>query len=133
MCMTDPISDMLTRIRNASLIKREGVDVTSSKVKLAILKIFKEEGYICDYKGVSTDSTKASIRVYLKYGPLKQQIINKIRRVSKSSRRVYRKSGEIGKIFGGIGTAIYSTSKGIMSDKECRKLKIGGELICIVS
>lgn len=133
MCMTDPISDMLTRIRNASLIKREGVDISSSKVKLAILKILKEEGYISDYKGISNDSAKASIRVYLKYGPLKQQIINKIRRVSKSSRRVYRKSGEIRKIFGGIGTAIYSTSKGIMSDKECRKFKIGGELICIVS
>lgn len=133
MCMTDPISDMLTRIRNASLIKREGVDVSSSKVKLAILKILKEEGYICEYKEISDDTARASIRVYLKYGPLKQQIINNIRRVSKSSRRVYKKSGEIGKIFGGIGTAIYSTSKGIMSDKECRKLKIGGELICIVS
>lgn len=73
------------------------------------------------------------MRVYLKYGPLRQRIINRIERVSKSSRRVYKKAEEISKIFGGIGIAIYSTSKGIVSDKECRKLKIGGELICIVS
>ncbi|MDO8141712.1 MAG: 30S ribosomal protein S8 [Candidatus Brocadiales bacterium] len=131
--MTDPISDMLTRVRNASVIKRESVDVPSSKVKSAILKILKEEGYIKDFKGITTGSDKASIRIYLKYGPLKQQIINNIRRVSKSSRRIYKKSEEIGKIFGGIGTAIYSTSRGIISDRECRKLKIGGELICIVS
>ncbi|HHT9135651.1 MAG TPA: 30S ribosomal protein S8 [Candidatus Wunengus sp. YC60] len=131
--MTDPISDMLTRVRNASVIKRESVDVSSSKVKSAILKILKEEGYIKDFKEITTGSDKASIRIYLKYGPLKQQIINNIRRVSKSSRRIYKKSEEIGKIFGGIGTAIYSTSRGIISDRECRKLKIGGELICIVS
>jgi len=133
MCMTDPISDMLTRIRNASVIKRESVDVSSSKVKSAILKILKEEGYIKDFKEIPVGSDKASIRIYLKYGPLKQQIINTIERVSKSSRRIYKKTEEIGKIFGGIGTAIYSTSRGIMSDRECRKLKIGGELICIVS
>lgn len=133
MCMTDPISDMLTRIRNASVIKRESVDVSASKVKLAILKILKEEGYIKDFKEIPVGSAKVSIRVYLKYGPLKQQIINNIERVSKSSRRIYKKTEEIGKIFGGIGTAIYSTSRGIISDRECRKLKIGGELICIVS
>jgi len=133
MCMTDPISDMLTRIRNASVIKRESVDVFTSKVKLAILKILKEEGYIKDFKEMQMGGNKASIRIYLKYGPLKQQIISNIKRVSKSSRRVYRKTENIGKIFGGIGTAIYSTSKGIVSDRECRKQKIGGELICIVS
>ena len=133
MCMTDPISDMLTRIRNASVIKRERVDVSTSKVKLAILKILKEEGYIKDFKEIPVGSAKVSIRVYLKYGTLKQQIINKIERVSKSSRRIYKKTEGIGKIFGGIGTAIYSTSRGIISDRECRKLKIGGELICIVS
>ncbi len=133
MCMTDPISDMLTRIRNASVIKRKSVDVSSSKVKLAILKILKEEGYIIDFKEMQMGDNKASIKIYLKYGPLKQQIINNIDRVSKSSRRIYKKAEKIGKIFGGIGTAIYSTSRGIVSDRECRKLKIGGELICIVS
>ncbi len=133
MCMTDPISDMLTRIRNASVIKRESVDFSSSKVKSAILKILKEEGYIKDFKEMPMGGNKASIRVYLKYGPLKQQIINNIERVSKSSRRIYKKAGEIGKIFGGIGTAIYSTSRGIISDKECRTRKARGELVCIVS
>ena len=133
MCMTDPISDMLTRIRNASVIKRESVDVSSSKAKSAILKILKEEGYIKDFKEIPVGSDKASIRIYLKYGPLKQQIINTIERVSKSSRRIYKKTEEVGKIFGGIGTAIYSTSRGIISDRECRKLKVGGELVCIVS
>lgn len=133
MCMTDPISDMLTRIRNASVIKRESVDFSSSKVKSAILKILKEEGYIKNFKEMPMEGNKASTRVYLKYGPLKQQIINNIERVSKSSRRIYKKAEEVGKIFGGIGTAIYSTSSGIISDRECRKLKVGGELVCIVS
>lgn len=133
MCMTDPISDMFTRIRNASMIQRESVDIPLSKIKLSILKILKEEGYIKEFKEIPSENKQRSVRVYLKYGPLKQQIINKIERVSKSSRRIYKKAEETGKIFGGIGTAIYSTSKGIVSDRECRKLKIGGELICIVS
>jgi len=133
MCMTDPISDMFTRIRNASMIQRESVDIPLSKIKLAILKILKEEGFIKEFKEIPTGNKQSSVRVYLKYGPLKQQIINKIERASKSSRRIYKKAEEVGKIFGGIGIAIYSTSKGIISDKECRKLKIGGELICIVS
>lgn len=133
MCMTDPISDMFTRIRNASMIQRESVDIPLSKIKLSILKILKEEGFIKEFKEMQAGNKQSLVRVYLKYGPLKQQIINKIERVSKSSRRIYKKAEEIGKIFGGIGIAIYSTSKGIISDKECRKLKIGGELICIVS
>lgn len=132
MCMTDPISDMFTRIRNASMIYRESVDIPLSKIKLAVLKILKEEGFIKDFKEIKNDTAQGTIRVYLKYGPLKQQIINKIERVSKSSRRVYKKSGEIDKVYDGIGTAVYSTSKGIISDKECRKQKIGGELLCIV-
>ncbi len=133
MCMTDPISDMLTRIRNASIIMRESVDVPSSRVKKAILKILKEDGFIKDFKEVAIDNKQSMIRVYLKYGPLKQQIINRIERTSKSSRRVYKKVEEIERVLGGIGTAIYSTSKGIVGDKECRKLKVGGELLCIVS
>ena len=133
MCMTDTISDMLTRIRNACNIGRESVDVPSSKIKLAILKILKDEGFIKEFKEILADNKQGSTRIYLKYGPLKQQVINKIERVSKSSRRIYKKAGEVVKIYGGIGTAIYSTSKGIISDKECRKLKVGGELLCIVS
>lgn len=132
MCMTDPISDMFTRIRNASMIKRESVDIPLSKVKLSILKILKEEGFIKEYKEITNSTKQGAVRVYLKYGPLKQQVINKLDRVSKSSRRIYKKADEISKVYGGIGTAVYSTSKGIVSDKDCRKLKIGGELLCIV-
>ncbi len=133
MCMTDPISDMFTRVRNACAIKRESVDVPASKVKLAILKILKEQGFIKEYKNISTAERQSLFRIYLKYGPLKQQVINRIDRASKSSIRIYKKSDEVSRIFGGIGLGIYSTSKGIMSDNECRKLKIGGELIGIVS
>lgn len=133
MSMTDPISDMFTRVRNACAIQRESVDVPASKMKLAILKILKEEGFIKEYKKISNADTQDLFRIYLKYGPLKQQIINKIDKVSKSSRRIYKKADEVKKIFGGIGIGIYSTSKGIISDNECRKLKIGGELIGIVS
>ncbi len=133
MCMTDPISDMFTRIRNANMIRRESVDIPSSKMKLSILKILKEEGFINEFKEMPSENKQSAIRVYLKYGPLRQQIINRIEKVSKSSRRIYKRSKDVVKIFGGIGIAIYSTSKGMMSDKECRKQKIGGELICIVS
>ena len=133
MSMTDPISDMFTRIRNANAIKRESVDIPLSKMKLSVVKILREEGFIKEFKEVQNEGEGSLVRVYLKYGPLKQQIINKIERVSKSSRRIYKKTDEIGKICGGIGVAIYSTSKGVVGDKECRKLNIGGELIGIVS
>jgi small subunit ribosomal protein S8 len=133
MCITDPISDMFTSIRNANTILRESVDVSSSKIKKAILKILKDEGYIKDYKEISVDSNKSTIRIYLKYGPLKQRVLNNIERVSKCSRRIYKQGREVTKVMGGFGTAIYSTSKGIISDKECRALKIGGELLCVVS
>ncbi|OHB84039.1 MAG: 30S ribosomal protein S8 [Planctomycetes bacterium RIFCSPHIGHO2_02_FULL_38_41] len=133
MCITDPISDMFTSIRNANMILRESVDVSSSKIKKAILKVLKDEGYIKDYKEVSVDSNKSTIRIYLKYGPLKQRVLNNIERVSKCSRRIYKQGRKVTKVMGGFGTAIYSTSKGIISDKECRALKIGGELLCVVS
>jgi len=125
MCITDPISDMFTSIRNANMILRESVDVSSSKIKKAILKVLKDEGYIKDYKEVSVDSNKSTIRIYLKYGPLKQRVLNNIERVSKCSRRIYKQGRKVTKVMGGFGTAIYSTSKGIISDKECRALKIG--------
>jgi len=130
--MTDPISDMLTRIRNANMIYRESVDIPASKIKRAALKILKEEGFIEDFREIP-DNKQGIIRVYLKFGPLKQKVINRLERVSKPSKRIYRKASEVEKIFGGIGTAIYSTSKGILSDKDCRKLKVGGELLCIIT
>lgn len=93
MSMTDPISDMFTRIRNANAIKRESVDIPLSKMKLSVLKILREEGFIKEFKEVPNEGERSLVRVYLKYGPLKQQIINKIERVSKSSRRIYKKNG----------------------------------------
>lgn len=132
MCMTDPISDMLTRIRNANMIRRESVDIPASKIKRAMLKILKDEGYIEEFRDIPDDK-QGILRVYLKYGALKQKVINTLVRESKSSRRVYKSAKEVGKVCGGFGTAIYSTSKGIMSDKDCRRLKVGGELICTVS
>ncbi|HHT9110706.1 MAG TPA: 30S ribosomal protein S8 [Candidatus Brocadiaceae bacterium] len=132
MCMTDPISDMLTRIRNANVIMRESVDVPSSKIKMAILKILKEDGYIKDFKEIKGECVQCTIRIYLKYGPLKQRLLGRLMKVSKSSRRIYKKASDISKVSGGIGTAIFSTSKGIISDKDCRRLKVGGELLCVV-
>lgn len=129
MCMTDPAADMLTRIRNANMTGQESVDIPLSHFKVGIAKVLKNEGFIKDYKEISGER-QGVLRVYLKYGPVKQRIITKIRRDSKPGRRVYKKAGEIKSVLGGIGVAIYSTPKGIISDKEARKLQVGGELIC---
>src|SRR4030067_2389529 len=99
MCMTDPISDMLTRIRNANMIRRDSVDIPASKIKEAILKIMKNEGYIEEYKEIP-DNKQGIIRVYLKYGALKQKVINTLVRESKSSRRVYKSANDVGKVCG---------------------------------
>lgn len=129
--MTDPIADMLTRIRNANMKAKESVDIPRSLTKLEIARVLKEEGFIKGYKEIE-DKRQGVIRVYLKYGPQKERIIHRLTRESKSGRRIYKKVEEIGKVLGGIGIAILSTPKGVMSDKECRKSHIGGELICKV-
>jgi small subunit ribosomal protein S8 len=129
--MTDPIADMLTRIRNANMKAKESVDIPRSLTKLEIARVLKEEGFIKGYKEIE-DKRQGVIRVYLKYGPQKERIIHRLTRESKSGRRIYKKVEEIRKVLGGIGIAILSTPKGVMSDKECRKSHIGGELICKV-
>lgn len=131
MTMTDPIADMLTRIRNANMKAKESVDIPRSLTKLEIARVLKEEGFIKGYKEIE-DKRQGVIRVYLKYGPQKERIIHRLTRESKSGRRIYKKVEEIRKVLGGIGIAILSTPKGVMSDKECRKSHIGGELICKV-
>lgn len=131
MTMTDPIADMLTRIRNANMKAKESVDIPRSFTKLEIARVLKEEGFIKGYKEIE-DKRQGVIRVYLKYGPQKERIIHRLTRESKSGRRIYKKVEEIRKVLGGIGIAILSTPKGVMSDKECRKSHIGGELICKV-
>ena len=131
MTMTDPIADMLTRIRNALMAKFEKVDVYNSKLNQRIVDILKREGYILDYK-IIEDNKQGMIRVYLKYGPNKKPVISKLIRVSKPGRRIYVKTKEIPKVMGGLGIAILTTSKGILTDKEARKLNVGGEVICYV-
>ena len=115
--MTDPIADMLTRIRNASAVNHEQVDVPSPKMKVELARIFKEEGYIRDYK-VIQDGNKATLRIYLKQGPGQTRVISGIRRISKPGLRVYAKKDEIPKVLGGLGVAVLSTSKGVMSDRR---------------
>ncbi|HLG30870.1 MAG TPA: 30S ribosomal protein S8 [Candidatus Brocadiales bacterium] len=129
MCMTDTVADMLTRIRNANMTGQESVDIPLSHFKVAIAKVLKTEGFIKEFKEIP-DERQGNLRVYLKYGPMKHRVITEIRRDSKSGRRLYKKAGEIKSVLGGIGVAIYSTPRGVISNKEAKRLHVGGELIC---
>ncbi|MGI6205149.1 MAG: 30S ribosomal protein S8 [Anaerovoracaceae bacterium] len=131
MTMTDPIADMLTRIRNANTAGHETVDIPASKMKTSIVKILKDEGYIKDYE-IIDDNIQGTIRVTLKYGANKEHVIGGLKKISKPGLKVYAKKDEIPKVLGGLGIAIISTSNGIISDKEARKLGVGGEVICYV-
>lgn len=131
MVMTDPIADMLTRIRNANSVKHESVDVPRSKMKEELARILKDEGFIKDYK-VIEDDKQGTIRIYLKYDANKGQVIQGIKRISKPGLRVYANKDEVPRVLGGLGVAILSTSHGIMSDRTARQEGIGGEVICYV-
>ena len=128
--MTDPIADMLTRIKNACAMRKETVLVPTSNVKLAILKVLKEEGYIVDFK--ATDEVKSVTTITLKYTEDGQRVIKGLKKISKPSLRVHTNAENLPKVLNGLGIAIISTSKGIMSDKEARKLNIGGEVLAYV-
>ena len=132
MTMSDPIADMLTRIRNANTAKHDTVDVPASKMKLAIADILLNEGYIAKYDIVEDGSFK-TIRITLKYGVDKnEKVISGLKRISKPGLRVYASAEELPRVFGGLGTAIISTNQGVITDKEARKLQIGGEVLCFV-
>ena len=132
MTMSDPIADMLTRIRNANTAKHDTVDVPASKMKIAIAEILLNEGYITKYDIVEDGNFK-SIRVTLKYGADKnEKVITGIKRISKPGLRVYAGKDEIPTVLGGLGIAILSTNKGIVTDKEARKLQVGGEVLAFV-
>lgn len=131
MSMTDPISDMLTRIRNSSRTKKEKVDIPASKLKSELARLLKDEGFIANYK-VIEDRKQGILRVYLKYTPDKKSVITGIRKVSKSGWRVYKGAKKLPKILGGLGIAVITTSKGLMTDKQARLAKMGGEVICYV-
>ena len=129
MVMTDPIADMLTRIRNANQMRNELVEMPSSKIKVEIAKILKEEGYITDYS-VSNEDKKV-LSITLKYSGT-ERVISGIKRISKPGLRVYAQAAELPKVFNGLGIAIISTSKGLMCDKDARKLGAGGEVLAYV-
>ncbi len=128
--MTDPIADMLTRIRNAKQIGHQTVDMPNSKMKQAILEVMKNEGYIVSYK--ATEGVKSTLTVTLKYTENQESVIRGLKSVSKPGLKVYAKADELPKVLNGLGIAIISTSKGIMTDKEARKLNIGGEVLAYV-
>ncbi len=127
--MTDPISDMLTRIRNASMVKKSSVSVPTSKIKYAIAKILEKEGFVASVEQYQ-DGARPMMRLELKYDGVKNPKISSIKRVSKPGRRVYLKSSELPTVRGGFGLSLISTSNGIMTNMEARKRRLGGEVIC---
>ena len=131
MTMTDPIADMLTRIRNANAVDHKKVDIPYSKLKIGLAEALKREGFLQDYE-VHEDGRQNILRVTLKYGPDGEKIISVIQRESKPGCRKYSAVGKIKPVLSGVGTAIYSTSKGVLSDRECRAQNVGGEYLCSV-
>jgi small subunit ribosomal protein S8 len=131
MSMTDPIADMLTRIRNANMVKHQKVDIPSSTMKVSIATVLKQEGFIKNYKVIS-DNLQGVLRIYLKYIDEKDGVINEIKRISKPGGRVYVKTDEIPEVKCGLGIVILSTSKGVITDSAARKTGLGGEVICTV-
>ena len=132
MTMSDPIADMLTRIRNANTAKHDSVDIPSSKMKIAIANILVEEGYVEKYELVDNGNFK-DIRIFLKYTANKsERIISGLKRISKPGLRIYASRAELPRVLGGLGTAIISTNNGVITDKEARKLNVGGEVLAFV-
>ena len=131
MSMTDPIADMLTRIRNATKVKSERVDIPASSQKMNIAKVLKNEGYIKNFKLIK-EKSRGILRLYLKYGPDREAVIEGIQRVSKPGRRIYTGYDRLPRVRNGLGIAIVSTSRGVMTDREARRRKLGGEILCSV-
>ena len=132
MSLTDPIADMLTRIRNALRVAKPLVDVPASRMITGIAKVLKEEGFIEDFKLIE-DKKQGTLRIYLKYGPQGEPLISSIKRQSRPGRRVYRPVEQLPRVLNGLGIAVLSTSRGIMSDRQCRQENIGGKLLATVS
>lgn len=131
MVMTDPIADMLTRIRNANMVRHEKLELPASTMKKAIADILKREGYVRDYE-VIEDSKQGVLRIFLKYGVSEERVITGLKRISKPGLRVYAKANEVPRVLNGLGTAIISTSKGVLTDKEARSQAVGGEIIAYI-
>jgi len=131
MTMTDPIADMLTRVRNANRVFKNTVSMPASRLKAGIAEILKLEGFIKDYKLVK-EGPQGFLKISLKYSPTRVRAINGLRRISKPGLRVYARKDQVPRVLGGLGIAVLSTSKGVMSDKQSRKLGLGGEVLCYV-
>ena len=131
MTMTDPIADMLTRIRNANVVKHETVDVPASNMKKELVRILLEEGFVRGYD-VIEDGKQGIIRIQLKYGQTGERVISGLKRISKPGMRVYADKHEVPRVLNGLGISIISTSKGILTDRQARKENVGGEVICYV-
>ena len=129
--LTDPIADMLTRIRNSVMIRAEKVDIPASKMKLEIAKIMKEEGFIRAYK-ILKDKKQGILRVTLKYAADNEPVISGIKKISKPGRRVYVGHDTVPVVMGGVGISVLTTSKGLMSDRTCRRENVGGEVLCYI-
>ncbi|AIF42062.1 30S ribosomal protein S8 [Virgibacillus halodenitrificans] len=131
MVMTDPIADMLTRIRNANMVRHEKLELPASTMKKEIADILKREGFVSDYEFVE-DNKQGVLRIFLKYGANNERVITGIKRISKPGLRVYAKANEVPRVLNGLGIAIVSTSKGVLSDKEARSQAVGGEVLAYV-
>lgn len=131
MVMTDPIADMLTRIRNANMVRHEKLELPASKMKKEIADILKREGFVRDYEFIE-DNKQGVLRLFLKYGANNERVITGIKRISKPGLRVYAKADEVPRVLNGLGIAIVSTSNGVLSDKEARKQAVGGEVLAYV-
>ncbi len=129
--MTDPIADMLTRIRNANMVRHEKLELPASTMKKEIADILKREGFVSDYEFVE-DNKQGVLRIFLKYGTNEERVITGIKRISKPGLRVYAKANEVPRVLNGLGIAIVSTSKGVLSDKEARSQAVGGEVLAYV-
>ena len=132
MSMSDPLADMLTRLRNAVMVKFDTVEMPSSTVKVDVAKVLKEEGYINDFQETAGENERKMLKIELKYGPNKESVITGLKRISKPGLRRYAKVTEIPKVLNGLGIAIVSTSKGVVTDAKARALNSGGEVICEV-
>lgn len=131
MAVTDTIADMLTRIRNANIVRHEVVEIPASRLKKEVAEILKREGFIRDVEYIE-DNKQGIIRIFLKYGPNQERVITGLKRISKPGLRVYTQSNEIPKVLGGLGIAVISTSQGVFTDKEARKAKVGGEVLAYI-
>ncbi|HLQ95756.1 MAG TPA: 30S ribosomal protein S8 [Pseudogracilibacillus sp.] len=131
MVMTDPVADMLTRVRNANVARHEKLELPASKLKAEIADILKREGYVRDYE-VKEDSKQGVIRIYMKYGAKEERVITGLKRISKPGKRVYAKADEVPRVLNGLGIAVVSTSNGVLSDKEARTQAVGGEVLAYI-